>query len=95
MALTKLDEWLKSKKIKQKQKMSPLERLEFDIEFTTTEIIKQQRVLYELEKDLVTFNKLKDLIKDKEFKNEREYAKYLLSLDGDIMKDYERVYGEK
>jgi len=65
-----------------------------DIQFTKDRIQETLYDLNELKKDLITYRKLLDVAKDKEFKNDKELAIYLLSLDSDIMKDYERVYGE-
>ena len=79
---------------KENKRRSVVDGLEFDIEFTETEIKHHKDELKELELDLAVYKRLKDLIKDKEFKSKREFAKYILSLDGDIMKDYERVYGD-
>ena len=88
----KLDDWLDRNKRKQK---TVAEILDTEIAYTLEEIGLAKMRLEELEKDLASYNRFKKLIGDKEFKTQREFAKYILSLDDDIMKDYERLYGEK
>lgn len=81
--------------IKKQAKKTPVsESLDFEIKITRDEIKRHKKEMNELERDLATYLRFKDLMGDKEFKSQREFAKYILSLDEDIMKDYERVYGD-
>ena len=94
MAFKESFEAFKANRMNKKKPNTIADTLQFEINFTEEEINRCKEELKEFEKDLATYKKFKDLIKDREFKSQREFAKFILSLDEDIMKDYERVYGE-
>lgn len=100
MALFNKEEFEKFKaRIKRdygKKKPTPLaKRLDSQIKFTVEALEEAKQNVIEFERDLKLYTRMRDLMGDRVFKTQEEFARYILSLDPDIADEYEAVMGEK